>query len=88
MCPYIKQEFRQAIDPYITPLITSLQKVPIEQQDGILNYIVTRILHDIYKPSYVNYNRSCGVLQCILMEWYRRCVAKYEDTKIKENGDI
>ncbi len=86
--PYIKQQDRPPIDTLIQPLIERLKSLPLEQQDGALNYAVTKILKDIYEPSYFNYNRAMGVLSAIQAEWYRRDVAPYEDTKIAENGDV
>jgi hypothetical protein len=42
----------------------------------------------IYPPKYFNYNRAVGVLECIKLEFYRRMVGPYEDTKIRESGDV
>jgi len=58
--------------------------------DGILNYIICKILLSIYnkKPGYYNYNRMMGVIECVKQELYRRVIGPYEDKKIKENGDI
>ena len=40
------------------------------------------------KVSYQTYNDIVGVLDCAKMEIYRRLVAKYEDAKVEENGDV
>jgi len=42
----------------------------------------------VYPPKYFNYNRAMGVLESCKLEFYRRFVGRYEDKKIKENGDI
>jgi hypothetical protein len=34
------------------------------------------------------YNDVIGALECCKLELYRRMVAPYENTKIKENGDV
>jgi len=40
------------------------------------------------RKCYQTYNDVIGVLECIKQELYRRFVSKYEDLKIKQNGDI
>ena len=86
--PYINKEQRAPIDELIAPIINHLKSLPIEEQDGALNYSVTKILKALYEPRYFNYNRAMGVLSSIQAEWYRRDVASYEDKKIAENGDV
>ncbi|MBI4078913.1 MAG: hypothetical protein HY429_01305 [Candidatus Levybacteria bacterium] len=86
--PYIKNEQRPQIDSLLEPLISHLKKLPTEEQDGSLNYIVTKIIKQLYPQKYFHYNRALGVLTAITHELYRRVVGPYEDTKIKENGDV
>ena len=86
--PYIEQKDRPPIDELIQPLIEHLKSLPLELQDGALNYAVTKTLKGLYEPRYFNYNRAMGVLSSIQAEWYRRDVAPYEDKKIAENGDV
>lgn len=86
--PYIDKTQRQPIDELIMPIINHLKKLPVEEQDGALNYSITKILKELYEPRYFNYNRAMGVLSSIQAEWYRRDVANYEDKKIAENGDV
>ncbi len=86
--PYIKQEKRPLFTKEIEALVKKLEEQPLTEQDGDLNYIVTSILKLLYKPRYFNYNRAIGVLEAIKLEYYRRVVAPYEDTKIKDNGDV
>lgn len=88
LMPYISPQNRPAIDELLSPIIEHLKSLPLDQQDGALNYAVTKILKDLYPPKYFNYNRSMGVLSCIQAEWYRRHIAPYEDKKIDENGDV
>lgn len=86
--PYIKKDDRPPLDELIQPLIAHLKELPMEVQDGALNYSVTKILKELYEPKYFNYNRAMGVLTSIQAEWYRRDVGPYEDKKIIENGDV
>jgi len=60
----------------------------VEQVDGELNYVVTKILKEIYPLRYFPLNRAIGVLESIKQEFYRRVVAPYEDIKKGESGDV
>ncbi len=60
----------------------------MEEQDGALNYTVSKILLELYPEKYFHFNRSLGVLTAIQQEWYRRHIGPYEDQKIAENGDV
>ena len=86
--PYIKKEQRPEVDRLVSPLIKYLKSLPVEKQDGALNYIVTKIVRNLYPQKYFHLNRALGVLSAITHELYRRVVAPYEDTKIKEQGDV
>ncbi len=69
-------------------LVKILKTLPPEEIDGELNYIVTKILKEIYPLRYFHINKAIGVLECIKLEYYRRVAAPYEDSKIKESGDV
>lgn len=86
--PYINKDDRPPIDELIKSLTEHLKSLPIDKQDGALNYAVTKLLKELYEPKYFNYNRAMGVLSSIQAEFYRRDIAPYEDKKIAENGDI
>ena len=86
--PYIKKEERGKWDSILAELKVMLDKIDPTKIDGELNYLITNILKIAYKPSYYNYNKAMGLLECIKQEFYRRDVAPYEDVKIKENGDL
>lgn len=86
--PYIPKEKREPLDPLIAKLIQELEKLPIEKQDGALNYVVTKILRSVYPESYFHLNRAVGVLSAIQAEYFDKVVKPYEDKKLKENGDI
>ena len=86
--PYIKKEARPGVDSVIVPLLKHLQSLPMEEQDGALNYTITRLVRGLYPTRYFHLNRALGVLSAVAHELYRRVIAPYEDTKIKENGDV
>jgi hypothetical protein len=86
--PYIKMEARGKYEKALKEIIGILKAQPVESIDGDLNYIITRILKESYPLRYFNLNRAVGVLECCKLEFYRRVAAPYEDTKIKENGDV
>lgn len=86
--PYIKKEQRPAVDTLIDPVIGYLKNLPVEDQDGTLNYFVTRIIKEVYPKKYFHFNRALGVLSAITHELYRHIIGPYEDEKIKENGDV
>jgi hypothetical protein len=86
--PYIRPENRTKYENTLKELIGILKSLPMEEVDGDLNYVVTRILKEVYPLRYFHLNRAIGVLECIKLEFYRRVAAPYEDLKIKESGDV
>jgi len=86
--PYIKPENRAKYTKVLDELIGILKALPLEEVDGELNYVVTRILKEVYPLRYYHINKAIGVLECIKQEFYRRVAAPYEDQKIKESGDV
>jgi hypothetical protein len=86
--PYIKSNNRPPIDDIIQPLVEHLKSLPLEDQDGALNYAVTKIIKQTYLQKYFHLNRALGVLEAIKLELYRKVVAPYEDVKITENGEV
>jgi hypothetical protein len=86
--PYITQEDRPQYDKVLEELIGLLKEKPPESVDGHLNYVVTRVIKEVYPLRYYHINKAMGVLECIQHEFYRRVAAPYEDTKIEQNGDV
>jgi hypothetical protein len=79
--PYIKQERRVDLTKSGHDMATS----------GELNFIITRILNryrEQHGDSYTTYNDIIGALEGAKLEFYRRVVVPYENTKIEENGDV
>lgn len=86
--PYIKSEKRKKYEKVLRELVDILKTLPPEEVDGELNYVVTKILKEVYPLRYFHINKAIGVLECIKLEFYRRVAAPYEDLKIKESGDV
>jgi hypothetical protein len=86
--PYITQEDRPQYDDVLKELIGLLKEKPPESVDGHLNYVVTKVIKEVYPLRYYHINKAMGVLECIQHEFYRRVAAPYEDTKIEQNGDV
>lgn len=86
--PYIKSENRKKYEKVLRELVDIMKTLPPEEVDGELNYVVTKILKDVYPLRYFHINKAVGVLECIKLEFYRRVAAPYEDLKIKESGDV
>lgn len=86
--PYIKAGNRNKYERILEELVKILKTLPPEEIDGELNYVVTKILKEIYPLRYFHINKAVGVLECIKLEYYRRVAAPYEDQKIKEAGDV
>ena len=84
--PYISQERRKDILPHIAEFWKNCPLL----EEGEVNYTITTLL-EYYrngKYRYSLFNRIIGLLECIKLEYYRRMVASYEDSKEKENGDV
>lgn len=78
--PYIPKIYRQQILDGNLP-----------ENAGELNYAITALINKYlleFGESYSRYNEVIGVLECVKLELYRRVISKYEDKKMKENGDV
>lgn len=84
--PYIKQDVRKQFRDE-----ANLGENPSTVTPGELNYEITRKLTKYIEfngLSYQTINDIIGALEGAKLEFYRRVVAPYEDTKIVENGDV
>lgn len=86
--PYIKEKDRGQYNGYIRNITNIINRLPKPNKSGHLNYIITKILLGTEPKRYNDYNTLIGVLECAKLELYRRQIAKYEEEKIVENGDI
>lgn len=80
--PYIKPEIREALKNG-----THFPETP-----GELNYVLSLICFEfVQEHETVDYqvlNDVLGALEGSKQEFYRRVVVPFEESKIKENGDI
>lgn len=85
--PYISGNKRQRLQPFLD----SFKDLGILEA-GEINYLFTSMLiiqtENASRISYDLLNSFLGVLESIKLEFYRRMVSEYEDSKIQQNGDI
>lgn len=77
--PYIKQFVRNEL----------LNRSP--NTTGELNYEITKLINDFVVSegkSYQTMNDVVGALESAKLEFYRRVVVPYENTKLSINGDV
>lgn len=86
--PYLPKPKRRPIDRLVAPLLLHLRELPVEEQDGALNYVCTVIIRHLYPSKYFHYNRALGVLTAVLLELYRTQVGPYEEERRAEHGDV
>lgn len=84
--PYISKERRKALfGESTTDTNTTILSA------GELNYYITYIIDEYirnYGLNYQNINDIIGALEGAKLEFYRRVVSKYEDIKLKQNGEV
>ena len=86
--PCIDPKARPKLDALADHLIDHIRPLPMEEQDGVVGYVVSRMLMSLYRPPFFNFNRALGVLSAITHEFYRVVVARHEDEKIREFGAV
>lgn len=93
--PYIKQEDRSALEPFLEDLLDGLGHDNTEETlkftPGVLNYIVTKLAfkyRDVHGENYQTYNDIAGALANANLEFYIRQARPYEDLKILDNGEV
>ena len=83
--PYIDKNRRYLVDPMQD------ERMGFAETSGELNYQLTCVLLEYIQHkgmSYQTVNDIIGALEGAKLEFYRRQVAKYEDQKIIDNGDV
>ena len=89
--PYIKKEDRPKFNSVIEDVVDELTDHGFATfKVGELNYVLSSIIWKLWskKESYANGSSLCAVLGDVEAEFRRRKFDPYEDSKIKENGDI
>jgi len=86
--PYILQNRREVLDLQLDKLIDKLKF--LEFKAGDMNYVISNIVGECFNnnPSYQTINDIVGALEGIKLEFYRRVVESYENSKVATNGDI
>lgn len=77
--------------PYIKPDRREVGTTGRAENAGELNYVLTQVIRSYWLKSARNYqaiNDISGAMTEALAEFRRRVVADYEDSKIRENGDV
>lgn len=82
-------KFNEGLDSIVDALYSNKDNHGVVSR-GELNYVISSIIWEIFDKnrSYDTANDLIGALECVKDEFYRRRVAKLEDEKIKENGDL
>lgn len=95
--PYILPEDRKLLDESIDAVALNIQRLQRVSRPsanhtdsaGPLNYTCTRLALALYpKKSYWSLALVIGVFVTVVLEFYRRRAAPYEDEKIAQNGDV
>lgn len=78
--PYIKKVDRAELDSHLRGPVSA----------GELNYVITKEMLRWLGPhaDYATYAAGIGVLETLKLELYRKAVARYEDDKCAENGEV
>ena len=84
--PYIPEERRHELGDG-----TEITEVNQPRTSGELNFLFTRILREYLDErgtSYATMNDIIGALEACKLEFYRRVIVPYEETKRDANGDV
>lgn len=84
--PYIRTRERERLDGAVHALAVAIQDS--EGTWGAANYAITTLLARLPHDNYEQQMELVGTLECVKLEIYRRGIARYEDAKARENGDI
>lgn len=79
--PYLEESTKEALD----------NGVMLMSEPGHLTYKLYKLCLqylDIRGKRFFVYCEIVGAIVCTLLEFYRRKVGPYENTKISENGDV
>ena len=82
--PYITKDDRQKF----MWIEQELENIALDMSAGDLQYLIALAIKYMDPYNYQTMNDVMGALAGAQMEFYRRKVAPYEDTKIEANGDV
>lgn len=86
--PYITEDRRDELDPKIDSLVEAMHLLPNGVNKGDLNYIFSRLAVEMDPKNYSDLADIISTFECAKMEFYRRIIGPYEDSKIKINKDV
>jgi len=90
--PYVSPDEKKVVDPVLNNLIDAISDVDLDYEPGLLNYVLTKIIHNWLPPKdnmkYFYINEVIGVLRCCEVFLIETVLIPYEKTKMKENGNI
>jgi uncharacterized protein DUF6899 len=96
--PYVKPEYRRALDPHVRALAEKMAELAAGMPDetafaGLLNYTCSSLAMQVVEARFgrIRYGTIAtvtGVFKNIADEFYRRVAAPYEDRQIEANGDL
>jgi hypothetical protein len=95
---YYEKELNLLVDKLVEFFSNEPTKIS-SSRAGHINYLITSLIKRFYTKlqkkllhsdqlKYSDQNEIIGALECAKQEWYRRQISIYEDSKIKENGDV
>ena len=86
--PYTEQKQRNPIDAALVDLLKLFDLYQLGSGD--LNYIISKLIlkYFLTQPRYQTICNIDGVLSNASREFYARVARPYEDSKIRENGDL
>ena len=88
--PYIRKEQRPSIDAAVESLKCAIQDNVKEgiSSDASINYALCRLYRELNPQTYPEMAKILSGMDMAKMEIYRRCVSRYEDAKLVQNGDV
>lgn len=94
--PYIKEEVRKELEPELQALLLRMSRTTVDYEttlDGMIVYVITELVKATYstrkyRNKFDDLASVIGLLESAKLEFYRRVVSPYEDSKIEENGDV
>jgi hypothetical protein len=96
--PYVKPEYRSALDPAIRDLAERISEIARSLPEetafaGLLNYACTSLAVEVVHARFGRLRYGViatvtGVFKNVADEFYRRVAVPYEHLQIEKNGDL
>ena len=82
--PYIKATRRALLDDCVDLME---DRIEFEEEPGELTYVLFKYSLRL-RPKFKVYAMLVGSVMLYLWEFFRRVISKYENQKMRENGDV